>query len=181
MRYRLWLAAACAAWLASPSPARVLENWPYERLFKEADLVVIATAVSTESCADRFTDHTWPCEFAGLTTKFEVKSAVKGQPDGKEIKVLHFRFGESKKEYANRPGPFPIIDGPLFVAFRTKSIKVTVDGGKWVVPSPEYMLFLKRLKDGRYEPVSGKVDPQLSVRELFKPLPEKLGGSQRHE
>jgi hypothetical protein len=32
--------------------------------------------------------------------------------------------------------------------------------------SPEYLLFLKRGKDGRYEPVSGRIDPILSVREM---------------
>ena len=40
---------------------------------------------------------------------------------------------------------------------------------------PEYLLFLKKGKGGRYEPVSGRTDPALSVRELFHPLPEGLG------
>jgi hypothetical protein len=31
---------------------------------------------------------------------------------------------------------------------------------------PEYMLFLRLRKDGRYEPVSGEIDPALSIREL---------------
>jgi hypothetical protein len=34
---------------------------------------------------------------------------------------------------------------------------------------PEYMLFLRLRKDGRFEPVSGEVDPVLSVRELHPP------------
>jgi hypothetical protein len=33
----------------------------------------------------------------------------------------------------------------------------------------EYLLFLKKRGDGRYEPVSGRIDPLLSVRELFNP------------
>jgi hypothetical protein len=38
------------------------------------------------------------------------------------------------------------------------------------VVKPEYLLFLKRGKDGRYEPVSGRIDPVLCVREMYWPL-----------
>lgn len=34
---------------------------------------------------------------------------------------------------------------------------------------PEYLLFLKRRQDGKYEPLSGRVDPALSIREVFHP------------
>jgi hypothetical protein len=37
------------------------------------------------------------------------------------------------------------------VNFRTKTMKAGV-------PPPEYLLFLKRRGDGRYEPVSGRVE-----------------------
>jgi hypothetical protein len=39
----------------SRASARLIENWPYERLFKEADLIVIATALHWEKTDDR-----WP-------------------------------------------------------------------------------------------------------------------------
>jgi hypothetical protein len=44
---------------------------------------------------------------------------------------------------------------------------------------PGYLLFLKQGKDGRYEPVSGQIDAELSVKEVNSPLPEVLrkGGS----
>ena len=45
-----------------------------------------------------------------------------------------------------------IIDGPLLVAFRTGEVMVTVGKDHAVLPTPEYLLFLKRLKDGRYDP-----------------------------
>jgi len=32
---------------------------------------------------------------------------------------------------------------------------------------PEYLLFLKERKDGRYEAVSGQIDPEFFVRTLF--------------
>jgi len=34
---------------------------------------------------------------------------------------------------------------------------------------PEYLLFLKRRTDGRYEPISGQMDAALSVREVAEP------------
>ena len=39
--------------------------------------------------------------------------------------------------------------------------------GKNQVNPPEYLLFLKKGKDGMYEPVSGQLDAALSVRTIF--------------
>lgn len=166
--------------VTSAGSARLIESWPYEKLFKNADLVVLATAVSSEKCSDEFTDHPWPLEFVGVNTVMDVKHILKGKIDGKNITVLHFKFGEPRK--GKKPEDAKIIfDGPLFVAFRTKPVTIKVDGENVRIPKPEYMLFLKKLKDGRYEAVSGKIDPQNSVRELFEPLPQELGGSKREQ
>jgi hypothetical protein len=62
---------------------------------------------------------------------------------------------------------------------RRKSLKR--GDGMVEVPQPDYMLFLRKLKDGRYEPVSGKIDPQLSVRAIFDPLSGDLGSSDPDE
>jgi hypothetical protein len=141
--------------------ARILANWPYDKLMKEADLVVIAVPSKTEDADDKPPEHVWNYEFVGQNTTFEIKSALKGKVDGKSIKVLHFRFGDLKKGLD--PNDFfshVIMDGPCFVAF---------DLAK---PASEHLLYLKLMKDGRYEPVSGRVDPELSVRQLTKPLSE---------
>jgi hypothetical protein len=34
---------------------------------------------------------------------------------------------------------------------------------------PQYLLFLKKRPDGRYEAVSGQIDPSLSAREMYSP------------
>ena len=52
---------------------------------------------------------------------------------------------------------------------------VTVGKDHAVLPTPEYLLFLKRLKDGRYEPVSGRIDPAPSVREVSEASDKVLG------
>ena len=89
-----------------------------------------------------------------------MRYALKGKVDGKQIKVLHFKWGELKKGIkSDSIDGIIIIDGPLFVAFPTKD-------------APEHLLFLRSLKDGRYEPVSGKIDPELSVRRLSAPESE---------
>jgi hypothetical protein len=53
---------------------------------------------------------------------------------------------------------------------------VTVGRNRAVLPAPEYRLFLSRLEDGRYEAVSGRTGPILSVRGVSAPLDEQLGG-----
>jgi hypothetical protein len=167
-----WLGAVVAfCWAATPAAGRLVESWSYERLFKEADLVVIAVPVGEEKTNDPFGEHPWGLDIVGVNTAFEPKYALKGKADAKQIKVLHFRFG------LPRPGDPPIIeDGPGFMAFRTKAALVGDGDQKVVLPSPEYLLFLRRLKDGRYEPVSGKVDPAFAVREMTQPLDRALGG-----
>lgn len=51
----------------------------------------------------------------------------------------------------------------------------TGSGYSIMLGPPEYLLFLKRTADGRLEPVSGQIDPALSVREMHRPLPAGLG------
>jgi hypothetical protein len=172
-RMTRWLAGTVVAcWFAGPAAGRLVESWPYDRLFKEADLVVIAAPAGEEKADDAFGHNPWGGQIVGLNTAFEVRHTLKGEAGGRRLKVLHFRFAPFK------PGDPPIIeDGPGFVAFRTKPAVVGDADGKVVLPAPEYLLFLRRLKDGRYEPVSGKVDPKFAVRELSEPPERALGGN----
>ena len=147
--------------VAVPAPARLIDDWPYDKLLKEADLVVFATAVKTEDADDKPPGHSWPYEFAAQNTTFKVKHALTGKAEGEQIKVLHFKFGELKKGVdPDNLADKVIIDGPRMVAFRTGAVLVKADGDakKTVLPKPEYLLFLKKMKDGRYEPVSGRID-----------------------
>lgn len=154
------VALAALAVASTPGTARLLDSWPYDKLMKESDLVVIATATKTEDTKDEPPEHSWPVEFVGQNTTFDVKHVLKGKVKGEQIKVLHFKFGELKKSVDPKNiADHIVIDGPLFVAFRTKS-------------APDHLLFLKSIKDGRYEPVSGRIDPQLSVRKLSAPEEE---------
>jgi hypothetical protein len=146
---------------ASSASARLIENWPYDRLFKESDLVVIASVASVEDCKDRRSDNPWKIEFLGVNTTFKVESVLKGKA-ADTIKVLHYKLEEG----------VDIRSGPLLVSFRKEGQAFQTKRGKFGLGRPDYMLFLKVRKDGRYEPVSGPIDPGLAVREMHKPLPD---------
>jgi hypothetical protein len=149
--------------VVAPALGRKLENWPYERLFKNADLVVIAIAEGTADTKDRFKPELWKVEFIGQETTFSVRTILKGKVKGDKINVLHYRLPEDAL----------VKDGPLLVSFRAAPLplKGTVNGRafKAELGKPEYMVFLRRRPDGRFEPISGQVDSALSVRELHSP------------
>ena len=175
--FSLLVAIACLYLGSPPVIGRLRENWPYERLFKDADLVVIGTAVSTKDTADTFVDERWPLEFVGRDTALEVLQVLKGEAPGKRILVLHFQFGKVHKKAAIKGNQIvEIIDGPMLVSFRTKPEKIEVAGMELAEHTFEYLLFLKKRAAGRYEPVSGRIDPDLSIRELFGPVFSRNNG-----
>ena len=145
--------------------ARQVENWSYERLFKESDLVVIAQPVKSEDSADRTKDNPWEAEFSGINTMFNVEHALKGTLAAAKITVLHYKTDGG------------IQDGPSLVSFRTKGLSYTITkdghaGVKVQTAGPAtYLLFLKKRDDDRFEPTSGHIDPADSVRELRMPTP----------
>lgn len=172
MRVRATLALVVGGiCFAGPASGRLVDTWDYARLFKEADLIVIAAPVAEEKADDPFGEENhWGLDIVGMNTTFEVKHTLKGKADGKQIKMLHFRFDPPKDK-----GLLIVEDGPEFVAVRHKSLRVREGDKVLDLPAPEYLLFLRRLKDGRYEPVSGKVDPRFAVRELTAPLDDTFG------
>jgi hypothetical protein len=149
------LAALLLAMSAPPAPARLIENWPYARLFKEADLVVIAEATAVAPTGEK-AKLGWGADFLGVNTTFAVKHSLKGAVKGDTLRVLHYRPKDGAL----------FQNGPLLVSFRLKGATVRGKGLQVQTGKPHYLLFLKRRPDGRYEPVSGQVDPLLSVKEI---------------
>jgi hypothetical protein len=159
------LCAACLFVYPSAAPARIVVRKNYDQMFKEADLVVLVQAVRTEKADDEPPEHSWPRELVAQNTTLKVRGTLKGKAEGEHIKVLHFKFGEFKKGFEGRS----TYDGPQLVEFRTGPVTVGAGPSKRVVAKPEYLLFLKKMKDGRYEPLSGHIDPADSIR-LVSPL-----------
>ena len=159
--------------IVSEVSARKVENWPYERLFKESDLVVIAHVqgwgVTKKEWNEKFFDKG---RFEGAKTIFGASFVLKGDPP-LCIWLNHFRYKESAVRYNDGPGLVAFLKEPLLVELKsTKNQKGKLeqpDGGLRKISQPEYLLFLKKHKDGMYEPVSGQLDASFSVRALFPP------------
>jgi hypothetical protein len=148
------LGLVALAAFASTSQARAIKVWTYQELFEGADLVVLARAVSDADAGYRVTDKPLRNYLVGVLTTFEVEQVVKGGHEGKELVVFHYRMSKDAP---------PVENGPLLVSFQN-----TADSGGMAVGAPTYLLFLKRRADGRYECVSGQIDPALSVSELSR-------------
>ena len=164
---RPWLPAMflTAAVLVTPAAGRQIESWSYERLFKAADVVVIASAKQTTDSDDAAPDGLWSKSLVGRRTTFTVLSALKGRPDADTITVRHFKLATN----------LIVQNGPLLVTFRTKGRTIQGSGSdqyRVELPAPQYLLFLKAAPDGLLEPVSGQIDPVLSVKEIHAPLPD---------
>jgi hypothetical protein len=154
-----WLALASSA---DSLHARQIEDWPYDKLFKHADLVVIVKPLSVRDA--KAEDKADPPEdyLTGIVTTFKVVHVLKGEyADKKKLELVHFRLKEGRM----------IGNGPLLVSFHTKEIPISGKSWSVLITEPEYMLFLKKQKDGNFTFVSGQFDPKLSVIQLLSPLP----------
>jgi hypothetical protein len=161
MSRKMFPLALVASTLCSVAHARLMQLWRYDNLMKEADLVVIATPLRGKDVADRFKLDYFDTTFCGVETEFKPESVIKGNMAGKTLTLLHFRLSAP----IPNDGSLRINDDPLLVSFR-----LPVPGGltkmkEWV-DKVDYMLFLKKRADGRYEAVSGQVDPALAIKQL---------------
>lgn len=141
--------------------ARRVETWSDERLMRESDLVVIAVPTASADTGGCARLGGWTVDFPGVNTDFKVSVVLKGKLKGDTLRVLHFRL----------PKDVLIQNGPGLVTFRMKGMEFRTKGAQIALGKPSYLLFLTERKDGRFEPVSGRVDPVESVREMHRPFP----------
>jgi hypothetical protein len=150
--------------LASISHAGPVELWPYEKLFKNATLVVVVKPLATREATAKdkaVPPHDYHDYLTGVVTRFKVIVVVKGEyKDKDDLNILHFRL-KTKKEGGRRW----IIDTPWLASFPNKE------------SNDDYLLFLKKGKDGRMEFVSGQLNPALSVKSSSLFLDEGEPGS----
>ena len=141
--------------------ARPIGIWTYKDLVEKSDLVVVA---KVESVAD-FDGKVEIPQFAEFltpqVTKFKVEGVLHGEYNGEVIELVHCRF---------RNEQIP-PNGPLLAKFESEGRTIRIESGKYkggLVQEgpPAYLLFLKRREDGRFEPVAGQVDSELSVRKV---------------
>lgn len=163
MRYCLAIVFFVAV-IAGTARGRHVAPWPYDRLLRESDVVVIASVRAVEDDKAGGQSRFNGVAVVRRVTTFDVRMKVKGDI-GDTLVVIHLRRADGQA----------IADGPLLVDFRKHGPVVRpVDRGDQAVVAlgdPDYLLCLKRGADGTYEPVTGQYDAQLSVREMYLPLP----------
>jgi hypothetical protein len=145
---------------AKLSSARLLESWPYNKLLKASDLVVIAKATAIKDSTETKVIDSWKVKLIGVNTSFTVRAVLKGKHKGDDLTVLHYRLEEG----------VALMNGPSLVSFRTGGMSVRTRKGRAGWKESQYLLFLRKRSDGRFEPVSGPIDPELSVREVVPSL-----------
>lgn len=163
----------CSLLIPSLAFSRQVEDWPYERLFKESDLVVIAhvqgRGVTKEEWNEKFFDKE---RFEGVMTIFGVAFTLKGDPP-LCIWLNHFRYKEGAVRFNDGPGLIAFLKEPILLELKqAKDKKEKLHQKRQTlrkISQPEYLLFLKKRKDGSYEPVSGQLDASFSVRAMFPP------------
>jgi hypothetical protein len=116
--------------------ARLTEPFSDQQVFGKADLVVIATALSTTDTDERtaLSDVRPPINAIGVTSDFAVCVILKGVQGLKRFQLHHYRTDE---EFTNGP----------------ELVEIPKD------KHPTYLLFLIKESDGRYAPVTGQTDP----------------------
>ncbi len=157
--------------IVSEVSARKVENWTYERLFKESDLVVVAHVqgwgVTKKEWNEKFSEKT---HFEGVSTIFGANFVLKGDPP-LCIWLNHFRYKEGAVRYNDGPGLVAFLKEPLKIGVKqnvkNRNKLHQQSQGLRKISQPEYLLFLKKHKDAQYEPVSRQLDDELSVRALF--------------
>ena len=165
--------AICALLGPSTTYARKVDDWSYDRLFKEAELVVIAHVQGFSASKQEWREKVFDKDrFEGVETIFGASSVLKGEAP-LCIHLVHFQYTETALSYNNGPTLVSFFRNPV-------SLDVTQRNGEEgerrelkpkrqsLVSKPEYLLFLKIRKDGLYEAVSGQMDPNFSVRALFE-------------
>ena len=153
--------------------ARKVEDWSYERLFKEADLVMIGSVEGWGSGKAQWSEKIFDkARFEAKKTAFHPRSLLKGEPAFPCTWVLHFSYKKGATPYEDGPNLVSFLKKPVMIEVKSKEegkaqeLKPIRAGKNQVNPS-EYLLFLKMGKDGMYEPVSGQLDAALSVRTIF--------------
>ncbi len=155
----MWICCVVLTIPMSPSKTET-DAWTYSKLFETADRIVIARAKKTVE-ESGFPEKPY---LVGVVTTFEVLHTLKGE--GKEGTLLVRHLGYVRDEKIRVPD-----NGPLLVRFLTKRLPVRYPGGAASLDTPQYLLFLRKQDGGRYECVSGQLNPTASIKQLHEPFP----------
>jgi hypothetical protein len=175
----LALALVFALCISIHANARVVPDWPYEKLMAKSDLVVIAEFMKNRDTPFDFAKDKdfapWFCDpvagpiirgkLAAQITTLKSLGTLKGKAKDEYIEVIHYRWTEH----------VPIENGPGFIEFPlccTVTMETKDEEGRtssYRTDKLYFLLFLRMREDGLYEATSGQMDPDLSVRLVTLP------------
>jgi hypothetical protein len=149
--------------LIPQSYGRLKETWDYERLTREATLIVIATPTEIVPETDANGEvvalpnigsasgygTVSPLMAKGVDTKFQVLTVLKGPATTKGLVLHHFKLPVTGQ---------PMINGPGLVSFDPKEKK-------------RFLLFLHKDEKDRWVAVSGQTDPDDAILEISRKYP----------
>ena len=133
--------------------ARPVQVFDYEKMTAKANLVVIATPVEIKILEEKgdLPGVRWnnqPIRVLGLETTFEVSVCFKGKlPLTKKPRIVLHHYRLKNPKLAEVPNAVQLLN------FKPGD-------------RSQYLMFLKREKDGRYAPFNGQTDPIYSVEKL---------------
>jgi len=124
--------------------ARLVYDWSYQELFDKSDFVVIAKPLTqTRDANERSTLQDIQQDVVGVISEFQTLAVFKGNKRDRFI-LHHYRLPKSN---------IAIVNGPSLINFKPLQSHQT------------YLLFLLRERDGRFAPIAGQTDLDLSVQE----------------
>jgi hypothetical protein len=125
--------------------ARLMQSWSYQELFTKSDVVVIAKPrAATRDTTERSTLRDIAVPVIGVATEFQTLLVLKGRTR-ERFSLHHYRLREPDLAFVN---------GPSLISFDPKK------------DHRRYLLFLVRESDGRFAPVAGQTDLDVSVQEV---------------
>jgi hypothetical protein len=165
-----WIAVAAITLFSPTAGARVRESWPSSKLIEKADVIVIARLIAS---ADAKTSDKPPKgfdELIGVDSTFKVLGVIKGKVEKQEFVLFHFRSPPDVKNDDKRGKLTTEGEKQLTEVALTQSPYIDLPGLVGFDPRMDkkirYLMFLKKRPDGRYECVSGQVDPNVSISKL---------------
>ena len=181
-RYIVLLAAMWAAVLTAPSGhARLSRASTPEELWDESDFIGIIEPIATAPADERFTLKLTDGQLAlpGVNTRFRVEMTFRAtratllhlvffwrHKPPQEVTVLHFQETDAASQVANGPMLVNFPLPPVRYEKRTLKDQREISNIQMPAATPQYLAFLKRRSDGRYEPTTGQEDAMDSFREL---------------
>lgn len=159
------------AMMACLAHGRLVKVWTHEELAAGADAIAVIAAVNIEK-----TDLPLPADFPkgvakenyqAWVTTCKVLAGFEGVvAEHKELRIVHFTYSDQINIVSNGAQFMKFTVGPVEREVETVENGRSEGRRSWKQLKPQWLAYLKRREDGRYEPVSGNYDATDSFKEL---------------